>query len=397
VQRPAATVAVGPRGAAVAPSGSVAGVGDHEILLRLPSKSATVRSLRILAADQQPSNATILTNLAAGDSLFRFLAPTPGSKLVLERDGKTGPIPPNYGPRKGDGLIIIVSEPPPPFAVSLENKPCGHVVLEGQAGDRTIIGQVKQPLRGIGRYANCQRAGAGSLVSYSPTLITVSTVSELRRLDENGKEIESRGGFIIQPSEPGLRGTTHPASQILVARAGPRSAQAPVSTLFGLPLPISTRLPTDRHSTRVEVKIDGGDWEPMPDLPGTVNEADLLPALAKALSRPVHQGITHLRLTPGRLTTAAVRQAIRLAMTPPSELGPQRGTVDVTADVKGEGIVLVSFYLDGQLVAITNARPYSWRFKTTAQRNGEHLIEIRGQDADGAIVNSVFTRLRVDN
>ena len=398
VRRPASTVAIGPAVAAIVPAGTVAGVSSTTVLLRLPSKSATVKTLRLLAAGQQASNATILTDLPPGSALFRFLAPTARSPILLERDGKVGPLPTNYAPRLDDGIIISVREPPQDaYAVTIENRKGGNVILEGEAGDRQVIGKVRQPLRGIGRYADCRQSGRGAVVAHRPSTITVSTVSRLRFFDENDQPVESRGGFVIQPSEPALRGTTHPASQILIEGVGDEDERGPISDLFGLPTPVSGLLPVDRAATKVEVKIDGGDWEPMPNLRGTINEDQLLAALAKALDRPVQRGITHLRLVPGRPDLKLTRHAVRLATTPPSVAGPQRGNVNITADVKGEGITLVIFYLNGRQVLITNQKPYTWRFPTTKFPNGEHLIEIRGQDENGAVVNTVFTRLLVDN
>jgi hypothetical protein len=71
--------------------------------------------------------------------------------------------------------------------------------------------------------------------------------------------------------------------------------------------------------------------------------------------------------------------------------------VKITANVMGEGISIVSFFLDGNLAMATNRMPYTWEWNTLKTANGPHLIEIRGTDLKGAIVTSVLRRVYVDN
>ena len=53
--------------------------------------------------------------------------------------------------------------------------------------------------------------------------------------------------------------------------------------------------------------------------------------------------------------------------------------------------------LDGTLTKVTNQSPFAWEWDTTRAANGPHLIEIRGADDRGSIVNTVLTRVLVDN
>jgi hypothetical protein len=58
---------------------------------------------------------------------------------------------------------------------------------------------------------------------------------------------------------------------------------------------------------------------------------------------------------------------------------------------------MVSFFLDGRLTTLTNQPPFRWQWDTTNAKNGEHLIEIRGLNAQNAVVTTVSKRVVVDN
>src|SRR5262249_14205839 len=122
-----------------------------------------------------------------------------------------------------------------------------------------------------------------------------------------------------------------------------------------------------------------------------------LDRLGKALGKPVKEGITHLRIVPGTPPLASYQYFTRLAAAQKAANGVQRGRVTITANAVGAGITFVSFLLDGRVVRVTNQPPFSWDWDTSRVENGPHLIEIRGADERGALVNRVTTRVVVDN
>ncbi|MFN3650948.1 MAG: Ig-like domain-containing protein [Armatimonadota bacterium] len=399
VARAANAVLVSPKPLDVARPSSVAGVAADHLLIRVPGAKGALRALRILAAGTEPSRAAISTTIPAGGSLFRLLAPTPGSRVLLESPGGAISLPADYQPAREDRLLIVVPRPEPgdPAVVTLENREGGVVTLTAAGGMPRSLGTVKQPLRGIGRYTGTEQAGSGAVVGWSPTAVMVATAGRARLLDENGQLGEQRGGFVIQPAEPELTGTTNPASQILVE--APKGEGAPaISPLFSLPALLSSGDPLDTRPTRVDVRIDGGEWEPLPDLRGALTEEELAPALRKALGegREVKDGITHLRLSFGTVPLDTFERRIALATTP-LEAEPQRGQVTIAASVEGEGITFVSFLLNGVQTTITNVPPYEWDWDTTGVPNGEHLVTIRGLDAMGGVVVSLVKKVLVDN
>lgn len=411
VVRPATGVSLSTAVISVAPPGCVAGVTPAQVLIRMPAGKGLYRSLRIAAAGEEASSAVIATDIAPRTALFRTIAPPVGSRFLLEQEGAAVPLPSQYVPKPGDRLLILVTDPGPgePQTLTIENKPDGEVVLATTGSVPRVVARVKQPLRGIGRYAGTERAGRGALVSWSPTAVLVSSSGRGRRGEDKEKAPEERGGFVIQPAEPTLQGSTHPASQLLlqaVAPAGPRALPAgtapeeapPVSSFFGLPAGLSSGDALDPRPAYVQIRIDGGDWESLPDLRGTIDEGGLAKALQSALggARTVKSGISHLRVVFGGATPASIRRRIRLAATPAAG-APQKGVVTISANVMGEGISYVAFYLNGSLAQLTNRPPYSWVWDTTKEPNGEHLVEIRGLDEKTVVVTAVTTKVIVDN
>lgn len=398
VTRPASAVALSGSILGTVPAGTVAAVGPEHLLLRTPGDRGFVKSLQVLAKGQPASAATIATDIPVRGPLFRYLAPPVGSQLLLEQGDQLRPLAMNYIPRVGDALILQVPLPPPgdPPTLTLENRANGEVVLATTGGIPQVVGRVKQPLKGIGRYAGTERAGAGAVLCWSPTTVLVSTAGTTRRLDPDGQPLEERGGFVIQPAEPKLQGATNPASQMLVEALPEAGVRPPVARFFGLPVPLSTGDPLDPKPTRVEVRIDNGDWQPMPDLRGVVPEEEMPRALQAAGAREAKTGITHLRFLYSTITERTFHRCLQLATTPAAEK-PQRGEVRITANVMGEGVRYVQFFLDGTQANLTNLPPYVWTWDTTQVRNGEHLVEIRGLDDRGSAVTSVTTRVLVDN
>jgi len=399
VTRPATSVSPSTSVISAVRAGGVSAVTPEHLTLRIPATKDQFRSLRIQAKDQAEASGAIGTDIPVSGSLFRCLAPPVGSAVYLERAEKTDALPTNYLPQPGDRLTIVVRRGETfPAEVVIENRADGQVTVVTQAGANRVVGRVKQPLRGIGRYAGTERAGRGALVAWSPTVVVVSTAATQRRFDENDQPLEERGGFIIQPSEPNLQGSTDPASQLLIEGVAGAESKPVISPFFGLPVPLSSGDPLDPAATRIEIKIDDGEWEPMPDLRGPVAPDKLVAALKEALGgeRTVKTGITHIRILFDNPTPPSLSRRIKLATAAGADQ-PQRGAVKITANVMGEGISIVSFFLDGNLAMATNRMPYTWEWNTLKTANGPHLVEIRGTDLKGAIVTSVLRRVYVDN
>jgi peptidoglycan/xylan/chitin deacetylase (PgdA/CDA1 family) len=73
-------------------------------------------------------------------------------------------------------------------------------------------------------------------------------------------------------------------------------------------------------------------------------------------------------------------------------------TVHLNADAsRADGVELVSFYVDGSFVGMSNWEPYSFNWNTTRHPNGLHQIRIDGKDLQGNVVSSKSAWVRVKN
>jgi hypothetical protein len=402
VQQPAESLSQAPPVIAVAAPGSIAGVAADHLLLRMPAPPGRFRQLRVAARGDRGTTAAIRTDLPPGSPLFRCLAPSLGSSVRLERNGRLDPIPADYLPRAGDRLVLTVPRPPDGNGptIDIDNRPGGDVTFTATGGIPQLLGKVRQPLRGIGRYTGTERGGSGRVLTWTPTALLVSTAGTSRRGEEQTEEQvnQNRGGFVIQPAEPALRGAHHPASQLLIEAIVEGTPRPAASPLFGLPGIVSSCDPLDPVPTRVQVRIDGGDWEAMPDIRGSVDEPDMPAALQSALpaGRKVQQGITHLRILLGGFSDAAFRRRFALAVAPAEE-APQSGVVRIRAGVEGDDIRYVAYWLDGRQVKLTNVPPFIWEWDTRRVDNGDHLLEIRGLNSQGEAITTATRRITVDN
>ncbi len=400
VTRPATSVAIASDATSVHPPASVIGVSPEGLTIRVPSPRGTTRTLRVLANGEPASAATLVTDLPPRSGIFRCLAPRIGSTVHLERDDQLQAMPNPYLPKSGDRLVIAQTrsldlDPP---SVVIENKVGGDVTYAATGGVPRLLARVKQPVLGIGRYSGTERAGAGSVVGWTPTAVIVSTSAHRRRLDPQGMPVEEKGGFVIQPSEPALKGVTHTDSQMLIEGLPEGTVRPSVSTFFALPGVVSNGDPLDEQGMRVQVKIDGGPWEPIPDLRGAINAPNFAAGLEAALGggRKVKAGITHFRLIFPQVSDVSFQRRVQLGTLPLAE-PPQRGQSRISANIMGEGVVFVRFLLDGRVVSIRNVAPFTWDWDTTRSMNGEHLIEIQGMDGSFNTVTSVTVKVLVDN
>jgi hypothetical protein len=401
VTRPANVTAASAPVITVVPPGTVAGVTPDYLVIRSPGAKGQLRSLRIVAQGQEARAGAIATDISPRGALFRTVAPPVGSRVLLDRAGASGPLPEGYAPRAGDRLLILVTQAPghEPASITFENKAGGQVVLTRPGGVPRVLGQVKQPLKGTGRYAGTERAGNGCVVSWAPTFVLVSTAGKLRRVNEAGEEGEQRGGFVIQPASASQPAAHADSALVIEPAPAPEGEAEPAGPgLFGLSVPLTSGDPLDPNPTRVEVRIDGGGWERFPDLRGAHAEDLFNTALRDALGpqREVREGITHLRLVFGAAPQQSLDRRLLLATTPAAE-PVQRGTVRIAAQVMGEGVAFVKFFLNGELTLVTNTPPYTWQWNTLTAANGEHLIEIQGLDLRLTPVTSVVTKVIVDN
>lgn len=369
---------------------------------------------------QRSGGAGIYTDIAAATSIFRNLAPFVGNPVLLEHDSILQNMPKDYEPHIGDVLVIEVERPAQlPEEIDFSNRKGGPVEEVFASGERLTVAQVVQPVYGIGRYDATSYTGVGMINTNHPGVITVSTApgSGVDISDEE-RGWERRGGFQIEPAIHAEEFHSPPPSIMVVGpRPGDNRGLEGTPPLFSGLIGLQNTPGNPANSFRVQVKIDGGAWEAMPELIGSdpllFTAARLQQFFADhGAHRSIQQGVTDFRIVFPHLEPNFATDQVRLAVN-----GAARGNInlgnlnDVDALVRGEIKVnvnlpgddaqmkYVAFIVDGELRGYSNAntRPYAFAWDTRLESNGHHVITVRGEDPSGQVLTTATSTVIVSN
>ncbi len=271
-----------------APRGRVAATAVNAVHIKVRQNADRGVMLSILPADfmEQPENyhsyyaksASMITDIPAGERFFGGAeSPFVGNRVLLERDGGAPkPLPEMYYPENGDRLTIVVERPVRyPAEIVFENRFGGFITVTYPDGDSKIIGQVLKPIFGTGRFGGSLYTGVGRIRANHTGVICIST-----------SPVGSIGGFQILPDNHGM------SPEMIYARlltqwmvVGPPSVTDPstegVAPLFRYFLrPVYYKQSVSGKTTEqlldmfiVDVRLNGGDWQPMPGLVGRKDDA----------------------------------------------------------------------------------------------------------------------------
>ncbi|MDI6732137.1 MAG: hypothetical protein QME05_06210 [Candidatus Margulisbacteria bacterium] len=212
------------------------------------------------------ASSSIYTNIPAGESLFGGeYAPYVGNLVMLSRPGSAViSLPAGYIPALGDKIFMIADCPADyPREIVFENRAGGKISIKYFSGVEKVIGEVIQPVAGIGRFEGSEYAGPGRIRANHPGVIDVS-------VSLSGKI----GGFQIVPPLHGSFAQKRPQWMII----GPVNVNdpslegiAPFFRYFLRPANVQVK-PEDEDWMQkmagrflVEVKIkDSSKWQAMP-------------------------------------------------------------------------------------------------------------------------------------
>jgi len=108
--------------------------------------------------------------------------------------------------------------------------------------------------------------------------------------------------------------------------------------------------------------------------------------------------MTFARSSPVALTGWPVGKSYRPFGAGRGKLPVVSGNVSLKADLsRARDVHIVSFFVDGKFVAMTNTMPFNYVWDTTKTPNGAHTIKIEGSDASGAAVSEKSTNVVVGN
>jgi hypothetical protein len=188
-----------------APMGAVAATAVNAIHLRagynarddkgvvfsiLPKEMLTATGVKLQSYLSPDSS--IYTDIPGGTGLFGgHWAPILGNPVYLQQGDALARLPEGYVPRQGDALVIPILRPRnSPKAIVFENRFGGFITLEDWQGQEQVIGQVLQPVAGVGRFTGTQYAAVGRLRANHNGVIDISVAP-----------FGAIGGFQILPRE----------------------------------------------------------------------------------------------------------------------------------------------------------------------------------------------------
>ena len=342
----------------------------------------------------------IYTTIPVGTGIFRSLSPLVGNPVYLEHamGSDLQPLPINYVPRDGDILEIVVLAPANPLKeIFFDNHAGGEVRVTYADGTGALLTHVVKPVVGIGRYDGCSYTGVGAVNTNHDGVITVSTAPVSTSPLFEGIGPERRGGFQIQPAFHNAQGDGAGAPSVMVIGTH-KKPDAPEMEgrppLFFGYLDLAWDPDEPRHSWRTEVQRNHEPWIPMPVLIGSQTLA-----LADVTAiRLVRDAPGDAAWRTGQIKVAEadyVRQALVVARAGKSLI--ERGQISFSVAAPDPRTVYIAFYRDGQFEGITNSVPYTLRWDTRKDADGEYVIEAQAQDANNRLLSTTRTKIWVDN
>jgi hypothetical protein len=432
VVAPARTCAEGYIAAEYAKAGTVAAIAVHGLRIRTGANDPTLHAPLVLAiepaqytvskdASVLPNKgfggyisgaAGIYTDIPAGTSLFRELAPLVGDPVYLESgNGRLFPLPHSFQPTgHGETLVIPVLAPKNSLlSVTIENKAGGAVEATFADGTTKQITGVVQPVQGSGRFDGTAYTGVGRINTAHTGVITVSTVPIDGTLPE-GEGRERRGGFQISPAWHNAR-TAEAGSPVIltIGPPGPRRRD-----LEGMPPLFRDAIGLDdAKAAHVEVSVDDGPWEPMPTIIGARPDAFTGPGLtgiwrSEGIHRTAVKGVTSFRLllpqrSPSRSQITAARaadsyRALRYAAARAGKIPIVKGILTVNANpTNAANVAFVRLSIEGRPRGFTNIAPFALSWDTTLVADGEYLLQADAMDSAGIVLASSYKRVYVLN
>ncbi len=429
VLAPATTAAESYRAAEYAQPGTVAAIAVHGLRIRVGADDPQLHGPLSVSIDPKEyasgivnegfgghvaGSSGIFTDIPAGTSIFRDLAPAVGDTVYLESStGKLTPITPFFRPTgKGDVLVIPVRVLQNPVAqVVFPNKEGAPVDVTYADGKTVTVTHVIHIAQGVGRFDGTSYTGLGQLNTAHTGVLTVSTVPrDAAPGVAEGEGKERRGGFQIAPSWHNNRTEEagSPQTMTLGEYGVPRKRdQEGTAPLFRAGMALGEA--DGGNGATISVSIDDGLWEPMPRLVGSRPDAFLANGLNTAwkeqgITRTSQKGVTAFRLTlpPRDISRSALlaQNAVqsygrtRLAQAKRTNIPIVKGTLTIAANPTNRtGVAFVRLMVEGMARGLTNVSPFTLTWDTTRVSDGEYLVQADALDTNGNIIT--VTRKKV--
>jgi hypothetical protein len=248
------------------------------------------------------------------------------------------------------------------------------------------VAKVDSPVQGVGRYDATTFTGVGAVNTNHGGVLTISTAPVCPWGTKEGGEVETRGGFMIQPY---YHAHDQSVNQPQVMIIGPRDSSKPVlegkPPLFYGYINLAWRPGKPEQSYRAQTRIDDGDWEDVPNMVGRIDNAftpEYLTSYFDKTGKPrkVEKGVTSVRLLfpsfdPKSANEELIRAASDYGRRSIKSVQPVRGIVDIRPERQAAGS-LTTFYVDGRAAYTTSDSSAAYGWDTTKFANGFHEISI---------------------
>lgn len=108
--------------------------------------------------------------------------------------------------------------------------------------------------------------------------------------------------------------------------------------------------------------------------------------------------MTFIRSAPVAVTGWSVGKAYLPVGASQGKLPTLSGNVSLKADLaRARNVHIVSFFVDGRFVGMTNTAPFNYIWDTTTAPNGVHAVKIEGTDILGDVISEKSTNVVVQN
>ncbi len=408
VTRPATDVARGYSASKYAQEGKIAAVAVHGLHIKVGTiqekQGATPLVISILPRefDQTPKGfgghtagrSGIATNIPTGTAIFRNLAPFVGNQVFLEQRGNLRQLPSGYTPHLGDILVIIVNlSERYPKEIIFENKTGGKVeaVYEDSV---EAVAIVERPVRGVGRFDATGYTGVGRINTNHTGVITIST-APLVNGPKDGADVETRGGFMIQPSRHAREAGDFPQACVVGPTSENNQWLEGTAPLFSGCLGLAYDPQSDENSFIVDIQCGDNVWRPLPPLVGKQDRAlENLPGIGLP--------VTHIRIRlPGYDQEWIKRQLkesfLAYKKTVEKNVPTITGKITLSFDTSGlADVQFVALFIDGKCKAVSSVPPFTFEVDTSKLSYGEHVLEIKALDYSGKPIKTVTKRFFCD-
>jgi hypothetical protein len=413
--------------------GSVAAVAIHGLRIRIGGENKTLHAPLVLAIDPREFSSDnvpnhgfgghvsglsgMKTDIPAGASLFRNLAPITGNTVYTEmRSGRLQKLGTAFRPAgNGEALVIPVRVPKKRLTeLVIENKKGGAVTATFSDAEVRKLTSVVQPVSGVGRFDGTAYTGVGRINTAHTGVITVST-APIDASEREGQGKERRGGFQISPLWHNTRTEEHGAPMMLVLGSfSIDGVPQKKRELEGTAPLFRDQISLFGEGVIVDCQIDGkSEWEPLPAILGVRLDAFTGEGLTQVfkdagISRRCELGVTAFRLRlPHTTRTDSERLALiaagfyrreRLAVARSVKTPIVSGSVTINPSVTDASrVAFVRFSVDGTIKSIKNYAPFDMTWDTTRFPDGEYFLEIEALDSTSVVLASTHRRVYVLN